>query len=791
MKVILTEKPSVAKDIARVLKAQKRQDGYFEGNGYFVTWAYGHLIQLVYPENYDDKYKKWRMADLPIIPDTFIKEIINDKGVKKQFKTIKELMKNKEVNEIICATDAGREGELIFRFIYEEAKCKKPIKRLWISSQTDQAILEGFANLREGSSYVPLFHSAISRTEADWLVGINASRAYTIKFSYGSGVLSVGRVQTPVLKMIVDRYYENVNFKPTPYYELFVDIQHENGEFKGKWFDKDTDRILEKEKAAAILKEVQAHKQGAIVSTTKKEKREKQPLLYDLTELQKDANKRFKFSADKTLKTMQDLYEKHKVLTYPRTSSRYLSKDMVPKLPSLIKNLTDHSQYGDIAQKLSAQKLKTSKRIVDDKKVTDHHAIIPTEKKADISQFSPDEAKIFDLVIKRFLSVFLDECIKDITQIISKFSSHQFKTTGVIIRKAGWRAVYLQDLKEENTKEKEEEQSLPNVTKNDPINQKQANLEEKMTKAPPLHNEASILGAMETAGKQIEDEELREAMKDCGLGTPATRAQILERLCKVGYITREKNKLIPTQKGCQLLENIQDPALLSAELTGDWEKKLNLMSQNKYTRTDYMKEIQEFTKQVINNLQGQDGLVSRVSLGTCPICAADIIETPKGYSCANWKERGCKFVIWKTIAGKVITKQQAQQLLQEHKTDVIKGFKSRAGKKFDAMLVIKDNQVSFAFDNTPQEIVVIGKCPKCGSDVIERVKAYSCKNWQETGCDFVIFKAIARKEITQNIAKELIQKGKTPILKGFKSKANKAFEAGLELQEGKVKMYFN
>lgn len=805
MKIVLTEKPSVAKDIANVLKVNNRHDGYFEGNGYIVTWAFGHLIQLSYPESYDEKYKKWRLQDLPILPETFIRELSKDKGAANQYKIIAKLLKNKETETVICATDAGREGELIFRFIYEMAQCQKPIQRLWISSQTDQAILEGFKSLKPGENYQSLYDSAISRTEADWLVGINATRAYTAKYSRGKGVLSVGRVQTPVLKMIVDRYYEHTQFKPETYYELFAQIGHANGDFTGKWFKGKEDRITDKNQAEALFAEIKKHPAGIISNVIKKERREQQPLLYDLTELQKDANKRFGFSADKTLKVMQSLYERHKVLTYPRTSSRYLSADLIPKLPHLIGNLDSLSEYQPFTKKLLSEPLTITNRIVDDKKVTDHHAIIPTDKKPQPDAFSSDEQRIFDLVIKRFLSVFFPICIKDQTDIITDFDNHTFKTTGIVVREAGWRAVYGQEDEDaattDNSKKKKKkaddatEQKLPNVAINDVVSQKDLTLETKQTKAPPLYTEASILAAMETAGKNIEEEALREAMKECGLGTPATRAQILERLIEVEYIFREKKNLLPTDKGCRIIGWIQDKELLSPELTGQWEKKLLEMAKSQYSRKQYMTEINAFTKQIVENVANFSNSETVGSVtGKCPVCQNDVIERTRSYVCSQNKndDSSCPFIIWKTIAGKDLTETEVRSLMETGNSGLIKGFTSKAGNPFDATLVLKEGKVTFEFSAPiiPVNAEPIGKCPLCEGNVIETARAYSCANWKTAGCKFAIWKTIAKKNIDLETAQKLLTEHETEKLHGFISKSGKPFECKLKLNNGRVEFVF-
>ncbi|MDA1353604.1 MAG: DNA topoisomerase 3 [bacterium] len=716
--LIITEKPSVAGDIAKVLKVTSKRDGYYEGNGYQITWAFGHLLTLVHPEEYDPKLKSWQLATLPIMPSTFKTKPNGDDRAQAQLATIKRLILDDNTSDIVCATDAGREGELIFRYIYAHAETEKPIKRLWISSQTDKAIKDGFDSLKDGKEYVPLFESAICRSEADWLIGINATRSYTITCSNGQGVMSVGRVQTPVLKMIVERYREHQAFESKEFFEIFADINHENGTFAAKWFDKDfkvkdadktdektqpepNDRLNEKEKAETILNELKNATGATIHSVSHKSKKEKPPLLYDLTELQRDANKRFKFSANQTLKIAQSLYESHKVLTYPRTSSRYLSTDMVPQLAQRFANLTHINDYKDIATALAANPPKPTKRVVDDSKVTDHHAIILTDKKPEPGRLSSDEQKIFDLVVRRFLAAFLPDCEKNHSEIITKLGNHHLKATGTIITNDGWRAAYntekqdKPDAKPKKKTQQETEVMLPNVTKNDPVNASNHKLHQGKTKAPSLHNEASLLAAMETAGKMVEDEELRDAMKECGLGTAATRAQILERLLTVQYITRDKNKLVPTEKGLHLIDSIKDDELMSPELTGQWEKKLNDMAQGKYKRDSFMDEIRSFTQKITQKSLDENG--GSKGLGKCPLCGGNVVTTPKAYSCSNWKEQGCKFAIWKTIASKIIPAETAITLLSRGYTDKEKGFKSKAGKEFSAILALKNGRVEMTF----------------------------------------------------------------------------------------------
>jgi len=706
MKVVLAEKPSVSRDIARVLNADKKMDGYFAGKDYYVTWALGHLITLANPDSYSPELKRWDLRSLPVIPESFLKLVTADKSAARQYSVIKKLFCSKDVTEIVCATDAGREGELIFRYIYEMAECNKPVKRLWVSSQTDQALHQGFAKIKDSKEYDSLYDSARSRAEADWLIGINATRAYTVRFGQKDGVMSVGRVQTPVLKMIVDRYEENQNFVSQTYYEISALIKHKNGEFKGKLINERNERMTDNAKVQLLAEEIKKFPDGTIGDLTKKAKTENPPLLYDLTEMQKDANKKHKFSAEKTLNLLQALYEKHKVLTYPRTSSRYLSADLKPKIKGLLQNLLPLSSYAGHAENLLSKDLKYSKKVFDDSKVTDHHAIIPTDKKANLSALSSDELTIYDMVIRRFLAAFMDECKKELTEIISLFGKFSFVSRGSVIKKIGWREVYV--INEQEEEEDESGQLLPVVKKNDPVSQASLDLEDKKTKAPPLYTEAMILAAMETAGKQIEDEEMREAMKECGLGTPATRAQILERLISVQYIIREKNKLIPTPKGKQLIGNIKNEELLSPQLTGDWEKKLNDIRNRIYFRDIFMAEIKDFTRNIINNVKfyninqsaakaSTEKPSAAKSFGICPLCGGNIVETKKAYGCSNWNEKSCAFVIWKTIAGKALEVQHVQQLVENKITGKIQGFISKKGSKFDAVLVLNQGKVEFRF----------------------------------------------------------------------------------------------
>tara|TARA_B100001121_G_scaffold309545_1_gene336773 strand:- start:5356 stop:7707 length:2352 start_codon:yes stop_codon:yes gene_type:complete len=774
VKLIITEKPSVARDIARVLKVNGKKEGIIEGNGMIITWALGHLIEFTQPDEYGPEYERWEMGHLPIIPETFKTKPIERS--KQQYDIVKAQLERTDIKEVICATDAGREGELIFRLVYEAANCTAPIKRLWISSQTDSAIKAGFDTLKDGKSYDPLYDSARSRAEADWIVGINATRAYSIKFSRGRGVMSVGRVQTPVLKLIVDRYREHINFDSKPFYEIFLDLNHKNGEFQVKWFGTKTDRFTDQSEAKKIEDKLMNESQAVIQSLTQKKVLEKQPLLYDLTELQKDANKQFKYSADQTLKIMQELYEKHKILSYPRTSSRYLSSDIAPKCPELLNKVSGLTEFSDAINTIKEQNYSIAKRMIDDKKVTDHHAIIPTDKTPNIGELPTDHKNIYLMVIRRFLSAFLPECEKSHTEIIASAADEVFKATGTMIIVPGWRQLAQQS-------EDKKDVLLPTVTQGDPAEIKKVTLKKGQTKAPALYTEATILAAMETAGKKIDDDELRQAMKDCGLGTPATRAQILEKLIGVKYIEREKNKLIPTPKGEYLIDCILSEALVSPELTGNWEKELNNMAQSKGKRGEYMEKIKTFTKEVIQKVADDNSYTigaDQTIYGACPKCEkGKVIETPKAYSCSLWKSENCTFAIWKEMAQKKITETHVKSLLKSGQTKVIKGFKNKEGNPFDALLKIINGEVKFDFQKE-----VVACCPICEKgQVVETAKAFSCDQWRETGCKFAIWKEIASRKMTKSEVKSLLKNKELNDLEGFKARSGDSFKASLQLTE--------
>ena len=597
MKVIIAEKPSVAREIAKVFGATTKKDGYMEGKGFTFTWAFGHLLQLAPPQEYG--FYGWNVHNLPMLPAKFklsIRKVktkdglVEDPGVRKQLDIIQALFD--EATDIIVATDAGREGELIFRYIYYYLKCKKPFKRLWISSQTDEAIKEGFRNLKPGSDYDTLFNSAHCRSQSDWLVGMNATQALSISSGTRS-VLSLGRVQTPTLAMICSRYLENKNFVPQIFYQVSIQVDKDGQVFRAV----SSENFKTKEEAQVLIDQVEDVASGFplggnILAVEAKPRKEPPPLLHDLSSLQQEANKKNGFTADQTLNLLQNLYES-KLVTYPRTGSRYIGDDVFAGIPALLEKFKDHEQFGKQAIFLTGVKL--NKRSVNVKKVTDHHAVLPTGEKP--YGLSADKQAIFDLVLGRTLEAFHQECIKEITKITVQ-SGAKYIASGTVISSAGWRAVF-NDPDEE--KKDEENVSLPKVKQGENLPVVDKALLEKQTKPKPLYNEASLLKALETAGKEIDDEELRYAMKDSGLGTPATRAAIIETLLKRDYILREKKNLVPTQTGLAVYEVVKDHKIAQAELTGNWEKRLEEIRSGASV-TDFQEEIKTYTRSITQEL---------------------------------------------------------------------------------------------------------------------------------------------------------------------------------------------
>ncbi len=685
--LVIAEKPSVARDIARVLKCTQKGDGFLAGDNYIVSWAVGHLVTLCEPEDYDKALKRWNAASLPIIPETMKLKAI--RGSKKQLDILKKLMNAKDTDSLICATDSGREGELIFRYIYAYNKCKKPFQRLWISSMTDAAIREGFANLKNGSEYDMLYTSAKCRSEADWLVGINATRAFTIKYD---ALLSIGRVQTPTLAMIVNRQKEIDEFVPSKYYEVLADY----GDFKGTWTDEKNNTKLDKMEAAESIAEKVKGKDALTTEVAKTAKQTPPPQLYDLTELQRDCNKMYGFSAQKTLDIAQSLYEKRKMITYPRTDSRYLSDDMIPKIKVIMRRLTDSGIFTVYAQEIiDMEKLPVTKRIVDNKKVTDHHAIIPADNKYRKDSLTPDEKKVFGLVALRFIAVFNPPYKYTSTKITTVCEEEKFVSKGSTVTDEGWKRLYREVYKNN----RDSEQLLPEVKKGETVHIVNAEPVEKETKPPSPYNEATLLTAMENAGKNTDDEELKEKLKEYGLGTPATRAAIIERLIAVGYIHRKGKILVPDEKGKQLIQIVPDE-MKSPVTTGKWEKGLGSIAKGTMQSEKFMASINRYVYYLVNFASESSSDIKiedkrkkpgqrAKSLGKCPLCGENVYENTKAYYCGGWK-KGCKFTIWKDCLeryGVSLTDSIVKEVLEKGAIKDMPVTKAQTGEKCTATLI--------------------------------------------------------------------------------------------------------
>jgi DNA topoisomerase-3 len=713
--LVIAEKPSVARDLASALPGSfEKNETHFESDDYVVTFAVGHLVELADPEEYDERFKKWRMADLPIVPEDFQLRPRDTKS-KKQLKAIHKLIARADIDRIVNACDAGREGELIFAYIYETSGTDKPVDRLWINSMTKQAIREGFERLRPGAQLQPLEAAARSRSEADWLVGMNATRAATIRGrAWVGGVVSLGRVQTPTLALIVKREREIQAFVPEPYWLVHATFDSRAAGargYEGLWFEGEETRLKDGQRADDIVANVSG-KDGTVESVERKEQSERAPLLYDLTSLQRDANRRFGFSARRTLSAAQSLYEDKKAITYPRTSSRYLSGDMVSLLKPTAATLEPIEDYREAARYVMRLDQLPLARVVNDARVDDHHAIIPTDVEHDVHSFSPDERRVFDLVARRFLAVFHPPARYARTTIVTLVEEERFRTRGKVTLAAGWRAVYGLEADESAQRQDEEgeaEGELPALEKGQKVRCVEAVSEAKTTKPPPRYSEATLLSAMEGAGKLLDDEELREAMKERGLGTPATRAETIETLIRREYIERAGKDLQPTPKGLQVITMLEEHPLTSPELTGDWEKRLSDIEHGKDERGAFIDGIAEFTRKTVEQIAALDKeklRPERVELGLCPRCGAEtgeiIRENSRAYGCTSWKSReepGCGFVIWKRVAGRTLTPEIARQLLEEGKTrEVLSGFRSKAGKPFRARLVLNpEGKVEFDF----------------------------------------------------------------------------------------------
>lgn len=771
MKVCIAEKPSVAREIARVLGAKNQRDGYYEGNNFQVTWTFGHLCTLKEPHDYTPEWKRWRLHSLPMMPAKFGIKLLTNQGVVKQFRTISMLVE--KADEVINCGDAGQEGEVIQRWVLQKANCSCPVKRLWVSSLTEDALKDGFAKLRDAKEFDRLYAAGSMRAIGDWLLGINATRLYTLKYGQQGQVLSIGRVQTPTLALIVDRHKEIENFVPQTYWELKTT-------YKEVVFSATSGKFFKKEEALEAM-EIIKDKEFEITDFNRKKGKEAPPRLFDLTALQVECNKRFGFSADETLKLIQSLYEK-KATTYPRVDTTYLSEDIYPKIGSTLKGL---KPYEALTAPLLDKKIRKSKKVFDNNKVTDHHAIIPTGQIP--ANLSRNEKLVFDTVARRFIAAFWPDATISTTTVEGKVEKVKFKTSGKQIVDPGWREVYKKD---SAGKKPGDDNVLPDFDKGE-RGPHEPDLQEKETQPPKPYTEATLLRAMETAGKQVDDEELRDLMKENGIGRPSTRAAIIETLFKRRYITKNRKNLIPTITGIQLIDSVKNDMLKSVELTGMWEKKLRDIEHGNYDVKAFMEEMKEMVAGVVQvvkndhsvrkievteeqkkaaaakeNAQKQESKSEAAdnSKISCPRCGGGrMVKGKNAWGCTRYRE-GCKTLIPFEYLNKKLTDKQVEALLTKGKTPVIKGFEVDGGK-VDGTLSLDDNyQLRLEKDETP-----VWKCPKCGSGVIIKGKnAWGCNRYHE-GCRVIIPFVVMEKKLTDKQAGDLVLNGKTNVLKGFKT----------------------
>ena len=773
MKVCIAEKPSVAREIAQVIGANSRRDGYFEGNGYQVTWTFGHFCTLWPPGDYIPLWKKWELNSLPMLPEKFETKVMDNSGVKKQFKIIKRLFKKADL--VINCGDAGTEGELIQRWVINRAGYKGPVKRLWISSLTTDAIKKGFGQLRPASDFDHLYYAASSRAIGDWLLGMNATRLYTLKYGGYKQVLSVGRVQTPTLAMLVKRYHEIKNFEPQPYWELQT-------LYKAVTFKYTKGRFDQQEQGLERLEQIQSL-DLSITNITKKDAKEYAPKLYDLTSIQVHCNNKYGFSADKTLKLVQKLYEQ-KVVSYPRVDTTYLPDDLYPQIPGILTGLSNYDTY---TAQLLRGKIKKTKKIFDDKKVTDHHAIIPTGVEKTLYG---DEQKVYDMIVRRFLAVFYPDCKTAKTTVEAQVDKLLFVAKGKEIIDPGWRILFPKkkkstDLSGDNggsesdgENKSEEENILPSFTKGEQGPHKPSLLQ-KTTKAPAYYTEGSLLRAMETAGKQVDDEELRELMKTNGIGRPSTRANIIETLFRRKYTVRKKKQIHPTDTGIQLIAIIKNQLLKSAELTGQWEKKLKEIEQAKYSATVFITEMKTLVDQLVTEVKNDTSGKRLIAPQTpykgksntskytksnsksrartkrktpkassskkemsCPLCKeGTIIKGNTRYGCSRFKE-GCHFGLAFIFKGKKISDTQIKRLVNKGSTVNLKGFKVD-NQKVDGIIELNTQHQMVLVTKTVQPTSKVNRvtkvmplCPKCKRGKIMKGRtAYGCSDWKQ-GCDY-------------------------------------------------------
>ena len=781
MKVCIAEKPSVAREIANILGANTKRDGYYEGNGYAVTYTFGHLCTLLDPADYKSHWKSWDLNNLPMLPEKFLTKVTSNDGIQKQFKIVKSLFDKAE--DVINCGDAGQEGELIQRWVINQANYTGKVQRLWISSLTEEAIKEGFNNLQDSGKYDNLYYAGFSRAIGDWLLGLNATRLYTVKFGGYKQVLSVGRVQTPTLAMLVNRYKEIESFKPQPYWELQTTYRNTN-------FNYEDGRFLKKEDGEVLASKVK-ESDFEIVSVTKKKGKEYAPKLFDLTGLQVYCNNKFGFSADETLKMVQKLYEM-KVVTYPRVDTTFLPNDIYPKVSGILTKLTNYSL---LTQPILAAKIRKSSKVFDDKKVTDHHAIIPTGIQ---TQLQYNQQQVYDIITRRFIAVFYPDSDVSNTSVIGQAAEVPFKTTGKEIINKGWRLVFETE-ESKIKKELNEQMILPSFVKGEKGPHDPSFLE-KETKPPRNFTEASLLRAMETAGKQVDDDEMRELMKENGIGRPSTRASIIETLFRRKYIERQKKLVIPTSTGIQLIDLIDNELLKSAELTGLWEKRLKEIERGEFNAGTFINNMKAMVDELVYEVRSNTSTVrishtssvipnvieespkmkskKQVAGNTCPKCKkGQLLKGSTAFGCSEYNKT-CDFILPFEFLGKKISENQLIRLLDKKSTTNLKGFVREAFSveglvRFDEnyKLKLEEKKTDVIASETKQSVnqkeITSSKtlrndnekivCPKCTKGtVLKGNTAYGCSNYK-TSCDFVFtFENIKKIANGKPLTKELV-----------------------------------
>ena len=800
--LIIAEKPSVASDLARALGGFKKHDDYFENDQYVISSALGHLVELCLPSELDVKRGKWSFANLPIIPDEFELKPIDK--TKPRFNLLKKLIQGKEIDSLINACDAGREGELIFRYLVKLSGTKKPVRRLWLQSMTAESIRAAFEHLRSDEEMIPLAQAAVCRSESDWLVGINATRAMTAFNNKTGGfqLTPVGRVQTPTLAILVEREDKIHIFKPRAYFEVFGDFEVQAGTYRGRWFREDftknddedarAERIWERATADEIKD--RGHGKTGVVTEERKPTTQAPPLLYDLTSLQRDANGRG-FSAKRTLQIAQQLYERFKVVTYPRTDSRYLPEDYV----ATVKETLGKLENGHARKVLEQKWVKPSKRIFNNARISDHFAIVPTG----TAPHGLDEVqqKIYDMIVRRFIAVFYPPAQFEVTTRITRVDKDAFRTDGKIVKDPGWLAVYGRE-----TTGEEDEAALVAILPNEQAKVLNIEVTENETKPPARFNEATLLSAMEGAGKMVEDEELREAMGAKGLGTPATRSAIIEGLIFQGYLHRQGRELIATAKGMALitlLRGIGVSALCSPEMTGEWEHKLKQMEKGAMGQKEFMAQIREFTREIVEKAKNFEGDTVGGNFETlevkCPKCQGGPFE--EDYR--TFKCKSCGLIVWKTMAGRLFDRAEVETLLTKGRIGPLEDFRSKMGRKFNAIVKLGEEfKQQFDFEDAhgpagqqvdKEQHEALGTCPACHkAQVYVLDRAYACEHSTSTPktCTFRISKIILHREIPKEQVQKLLTTGKTDLLHKFISKKGRPFSAHLKLEAGKVGFEF-